>query len=339
MAGVCCVGGADQRSLLGLIGRGGGRLTSEDLSPETLHRDYIAIAGPTASGKSSLALELARVMGGEIINCDSVQLYKGFDIGSAKPSLDEQKLCPHHLIDELDWSDPYDARRFSSQAAALLQEVRARGAVPIIVGGTGLYLRALWQQNFDDLPKSESLRQQLQKCSTSDLLRRLIELDPKRAEQLHPNDRFRICRSLEVVELTKKPFPQPKPSAYQASSIRRRCLAVKLEVDRAQLHQRIAVRTQQMLANGLIEEVQGLLEGGVAPDCKVMQSIGYREVVAMLQGKLPANELQEAITIATRQYAKRQETWFRRVDFDLYLNPASSSHEIMQAMGRLPSDS
>lgn len=287
---------------------------------------YIAIAGPTASGKSALALKLAQEFSGELINCDSVQLYKGFDIGSAKADPEEQALCRHHLIDRLEWFEDYDARRFAFESQAMIDAISQREALPIVVGGTGLYLRALWQEGFDDLPKSELLRQQYRDLSTEQILDKLNRLDPVRASQLHPNDRFRIVRSLEVVELTKQPFPQQESSALDPPTpMRQRCFAIKLSLPREALHERIVLRTHKMLESGLVDEVRSLLERGVKSDCKVMQSIGYREVFAMLSGELSESKLAEAIIVATRQYAKRQETWFRKVRFDRYIEASDSS--------------
>lgn len=293
---------------------------------------YLAVVGPTASGKSALALRLAHELGGELINCDSVQLYRGFDIGSAKPSRAEQASVPHHLIDVLDWNEDFDARQFAEAARPLIAAVRARGKIPIFVGGTGLYLRALWQQQWHDLPKSETLRQELSELSTATLRERLEALDPERARVLHPNDRYRLQRALEIVSLLGHPLDQLAAS----KSERDQAFVVRLVCARSELHRRIAERTGTMLAAGLCEEVKGLLLQGVLPMAKPMQSIGYAQVVEVLQERASADALEESIVIATRQYAKRQETWFRKVTADLLWEEASdwscSLHAIRQRL-------
>lgn len=282
---------------------------------------HIVIVGPTASGKSSLALRLAEELQAEIVNCDSVQLYRGFDIGSAKASPAEQVRVPHHLLDCLEWTDPGDARWYADTARAKVIDIAARGRLPLIVGGTGLYLRALWQQQFDDLPKDESLRAILQQRTTADLWQELQQIDPSRAAQLHPNDRFRIQRSLEVNLLTKQNFPQRSEEEVEQTRSPSMAFKIYMRWPRQELHERIAERSKQMLDFGLIEEVEALALQGVDLDCRPMQSIGYRQVVEFLRGERLRESLEEAITIATRQYAKRQETWFRRLSFDYHCPP------------------
>jgi tRNA dimethylallyltransferase len=274
---------------------------------------YVAIIGPTASGKSALALELAQRCGGELINCDSVQAYRGFNIGAAKPSDEERRLVPHHLWDVVDWHQDYDARIYSEQAEAVIDKIASRGHIPILVGGTGLYLRALWREKWHDLPKDEELRQQLNLLTTLEIRDRLLHLDPQRAAVLHPNDRFRLLRALEVVTLLGHPVSALPPQTGD----RDRAFVVRVRAERTILRERIARRVQAMLSLGLIEEVQDLLAQGVDPHCKPMQSIGYAEVVDYLRVGGTKEELMEKISIATRQYAKRQETWFKQVKEDL----------------------
>ncbi len=275
-------------------------------------KQYIAVIGPTASGKSALAIRLAQSLGGELINCDSVQFYRGFNIGSAKPDAVEQALVPHHLWDILDWHEDFDARLFAERAQNSVDEVRSHGRIPILVGGTGLYLRALWQEKWHDLPKSETLRAELSQWSLEQLWEKLQSMDPERAKELHPNDRFRIQRALEVATL----LGHPLKDLPVATGKRDEAFVVRVQCERTLLHERIALRTEQMLQGGLIEEVEGLLRDGVGETCKPMQSIGYKEVSEFLRGLRSKAELKEAIVIATRQYAKRQETWFRGVKED-----------------------
>jgi tRNA dimethylallyltransferase len=274
--------------------------------------EYLVIAGPTASGKSALAMDVAERFGGEIINCDSVQMYRGFDIGSAKPTGEERDRIVHHLLDVVSADEDYDARCFAEAAEALISELRQRGKLPIVVGGTGLYLRALWRDNWHDLPKSEELRSTLQDWSHEQLHEQLRILDPQRAAALHQNDRFRLQRAVEIAMLTGKPMSEQTPGSEDKS----RCFAIRVSCERSLLWQRSAARVALMLKAGLIDEVRQLLQQGVDPQAKPMQSIGYAQVVAFLQGRIKETDLPEQIHIATRQYAKKQETWFKKVAFD-----------------------
>lgn len=274
---------------------------------------YIAVIGPTASGKSDLAMRLAQELNGELVNCDSVQIYRGFDIGAAKPTLEEQALVPHHLVNLLNWNEDFDARKFAARADEAIEEIRSRGRLPIVVGGTGLYLRALWQDGFHDLPKDNQLRVELGKMSLEDLRGELDRLDPQRSVEIHGNDRFRLQRAVEVAKLlghSVKDLEAP-------TSRRDEAFVIHMNVPRPTLHERIRLRSKKMLVQGLIEEVSGLLAAGVDPQSKPMQSIGYLEVTKFLQKELDRNEVEEAIIIATRQYAKRQETLFRKMKVDL----------------------
>ncbi|WP_176736350.1 tRNA (adenosine(37)-N6)-dimethylallyltransferase MiaA [Oligoflexus tunisiensis] len=291
-------------------------------------QEYVVIAGPTASGKSALAMELAQKLRGEIINCDSVQLYRGFNIGSAKPTAEEQALIPHHLLDVVNADDSYDARCFAEDTETIIQKIRARQRLPIVVGGTGLYLRALWRENWHDLPKSESLRQELEAWSNENLHKRLHELDPVRAAQLHRNDRYRLQRAVEIVTLTGQPLSAQTPKSDE----RQNAFAIRVLCPRPLLQERSRQRIDQMLKAGLVEEVRQLLAAGVDPHCKPMQSIGYAQVVEFLEGKITEAELPEQIQIATRQYAKRQETWFNKVQFDAFWTSGSPIEPLMQTL-------
>lgn len=291
-------------------------------------KEYLVIAGPTASGKSALAMELAQRFHGEIINCDSVQLYRGFNIGSAKPTAEEQALIPHHLLDVVNADENYDARCFAEDTEALIQKIRSQQRLPIVVGGTGLYLRALWRENWHDLPKSESLRQELENWSNDQLHQRLHEIDPGRAAQLHRNDRFRLQRAVEIATLTGKPLSEQTPKSDE----RNRAFAIRVLCPRPLLQERSRLRVDQMLQAGLIDEVRQLLASGVDPQCKPMQSIGYAQVVEFLEGKIKEAELPEQIQIATRQYAKRQETWFKKVQFDATWTSGSAVEPLIQML-------
>lgn len=291
--------------------------------------NYFAIVGPTASGKSQLALALAKAYAGEIVNCDSVQVYQGFDIGSAKPTPQERQVVPHHLFDIRTWQQDYDAACFAQDAAACIAAIRQRGKRAILVGGTGLYLRALWGRSFrHDLPKDESLRRRLVLLSNSELVNFLQQRDPVRCTQIHSNDRFRLLRAAELVTLLDGPVSalnEGMPNQEQ----RHGAFSIYINPPRPTLHERIAQRTPAMLAAGLLDEVATLLAAGVDPECKPMQSIGYKQCVAVLQGREPASELTERIKAATRQYAKRQCTFFRKWSFDLEATSSTAAFEAM----------
>lgn len=294
----------------------------------------LIVAGPTASGKSALAMACAQAAGGEIISCDSVQLYRGFDIGSAKPTPHEQAEIPHHMIDIADWGENYDAARYAREARAKIQDIKARGKLPVIAGGTGLYLRALLQQDFhENLPSDETLRAELRRKPAKVLYARLEALDPRRASELHVNDTFRVIRALELNILTGAPVPPAGGGSaplLQASEF----FTVVLEPERKQLHARIAARTSQMLENGLLNEVRALIASGVDPNCKPMQSIGYKQCVDLITEKISAEVLSEKIIAATRQYAKRQCTWFRKVHCDLRLTDLAKDSTLVSSLLR-----
>jgi tRNA dimethylallyltransferase len=304
----------------------------------TAARRWLAIAGPTGSGKSALALAAAAALDGEIIGCDSVQLYRGFDIGAAKPTAEERESVPHHLVDCLDWHEDCDAARYALLARQALAAVQARGRLPIVVGGTGLYLRALVADAFhDDLPKDEALRAELRAEAPERSYARLVSLDPARATQLHPNDRFRVIRALELCLLLGRPVSELLAAAgrERRTELGEACHLVVLEPPRRALHAAIAARTRQMLEQGLLDEVRGLLAAGVVADCKPMQSIGYKQSVAHLSGALPAADLAAAIDAATRQYAKRQCTWFGKVAADVRLERWEVGPVVAELQSRL----
>ncbi len=279
-------------------------------------RKYIVVAGPTASGKSSLAIDLATRLGGEVVNCDSIQVYQELNIGSAKPSAEEMAQVAHHLFDIIKPDQEFDANKFATLGRLTIAEIISRGKIPIVVGGTGLYLRALWGQNFNALPKSESLRKKLSQLSSNELLGILEDKAPRRKSQVHPNDRFRLQRAAELALLVGDVSASPQNEDTSAEAFKIYC-----KVDRGCLHQKIEARTEKMLAAGLVDEVKNLLKK-YPPHTKPLQSIGYRQVVDYLSGKLEHGNLANIIATATRQYAKRQETWFRKVSFDFYYKAA-----------------
>ena len=301
-----------------------------------MHKRYIAIIGATASGKSALALDLAESLDGELISCDSVQIYRGFNLGAAKPTEEELVRVPHHLINIREGHEAYDARNFAADAEQTIEAIRARGRVPIVVGGTGLYLKALWQDGFHDLPKSLELRKQLKDLSPEELRSDLERVDPARAAEIHDNDRFRLQRALEIALLLGHSVKDLAPPL----SRRPDAFVIGMSCERKLLQERIALRSRLMLEEGLIEEVKGLLASGLDPEIKPMQSIGYLEVRQFLSGQTSRAALEERIVIATRQYAKRQETLFRKIEKDFVWTADSQMDELLhlslRALGRLP---
>jgi tRNA dimethylallyltransferase len=290
--------------------------------------DVLVIFGPTASGKSALAFEAACQLNAEIISCDSVLVHRGFDIGSAKPPLSERERVPHHLIDVVAADEPWDTGLWAKAARDALHDVAARGRLPIVVGGTGLYLRALMAENFHgDLPHSSEIRARLETMTSAELWQRLQSADAVRAAEIHPHDRYRLIRALELLELLGRPL-RDVPQPTQKSEFVWR--TVYLDPPRAWLHERIKKRTEAMLAAGLVAEVEDLLSQGVPESIKPMQSIGYRQVVDFLQGRLPRETLADAITAATRQYAKRQCTWFRKLKPDIHVKVLPPAPEITE---------
>lgn len=280
----------------------------------------VVVAGPTGSGKTALALALAAAFDGEIIGCDSVQVYRGFDIGSAKATAAERAAVPHHLIDVVDWQEDFDAARYAQVASAAIEAIRTRKRLPIVVGGTGLYLRALLREDFhEDLPSDAGLRAELRERGTEELYERLKKLDPQRAGAVHPNDRVRVVRALELVTLLGKPLHEVTQKEVAGGARRREAYVIVLDPPRAALHAAIAGRTKAMLKDGILEETRALLTAGVTANAKPMQSIGYKQCAELVAGALQEAELEGAIVAATRQYAKRQCTWYRRVEAELRL--------------------
>ena len=268
----------------------------------------IVIAGPTAVGKSALALRLAQQLDGEIISGDSMCVYQGLDIGTAKPSASEQKLVPHHLIDIRQPTEPFSVVDFQQLAAAAIDEVNRRGKLPILVGGTGLYIQALLEgYQFNPTPIT-TLRDDDE--STDTLYERLNERDPPTAGRIHPNDRKRILRALEVITTENQPLSRDKAAQLQFNG-----LVFGLTMERQALYQRIDQRVDQMVEQGLLAEVDALLSKGLAANATALQAIGYKEFIAALQNNLPLETAIEQVKLASRRYAKRQLTWFRRMSY------------------------
>lgn len=275
----------------------------------------VAIVGPTASGKSVLGIHLAKQFGGEVVACDSTQLYRGFDIGTAKPSPEERRSVPHHLLDVLNGSENSSAGDYRERAIAVLVDLRTRKRLPVFTVGTGLYLRALLE-GLADLPqRSEEIRARLRAAATEHgpghLHSVLAKLDPDAAKLIASADEQKLIRAIEICLLAEKPLSEVH-HAGRSPLAGWRVLKIGLQPGREALYQRIHARTDAMLRAGWLEEVRTLMNGGLPENAKPFDFIGYRELRANLRGEITLEAARNAIQQGTRQYAKRQITWFRR---------------------------
>jgi tRNA dimethylallyltransferase len=275
----------------------------------------VVILGPTASGKSALAICLARRLGGEVVACDSTQLYRGFDIGTAKPNVDERQGIAHHLIDVLEVSEEVTAGGYCARAKEVLESLRARKCLPILTVGTGLYFRALLE-GLADLPRrSEPLRERLRASaaahSRGHLRQMLARLDPHSAAKIATADEQKLIRAIEVCLLAKKPLSELYGSGRKPLE-GWRAIKIGLRPEREALYERVRARTKGMLERGWLEEVRVGLERGLPASAKPFDFIGYRELRAVVNQEMSLEQARLAIEQATQRYAKRQMTWFRR---------------------------
>lgn len=274
----------------------------------------IVVCGPTGIGKTRNSIQLARRLGGEIVGADSMQIYRQMDIGTAKPTAEEQAEVCHHLIDVVDPDENFDAADYARLASDTVQNLDSRGTIPVVAGGTGLYIKSLIYGLFDISEPTSGIRERLKaeadKKGLEVLYERLRRIDPETAAVTHANDAFRIIRALEIQAATGTPvsihrqkhgFVKPRFSAFK----------IGLTMEREILYRRIDRRVDLMLAEGLLEEVEGLLNKGYSPSLKSMQSIGYRHMVAFIRGEVDWSETVRLLKRDTRRYAKRQFTWFR----------------------------
>ena len=277
----------------------------------------LVICGPTASGKTALAVELALRHRGEVVSADSMQIYRRMDIGTAKPTREEMWGVPHHMLDVADPEEDFSVARYVDMAAKCVDDILSRGKLPILAGGTGLYIDSLLSgRTFapfqPDSPLRGQLEEQLRREGGAAMLSRLAQVDPDSAARLHPNDEKRIVRALEVYQSTGKTITQHNLET-QAIPPRYDALTLALAFERREdMWSRIDRRVDQMMDQGLVAEVQGLLDSGVPAKCTAMQAIGYKEMAAAL---LPGGDVRaaaEEIQLRSRQYAKRQLTWFKR---------------------------
>ncbi|MBA4494442.1 tRNA (adenosine(37)-N6)-dimethylallyltransferase MiaA [Paenactinomyces guangxiensis] len=279
-----------------------------------MNPDLLLIVGPTAVGKTALSLQIAEEFDGEVISGDSMQVYREMDIGTAKASEEERRRVPHHLIDIIDPDTPFSVQEFQALARQKIEEIAARGHLPMLVGGTGLYIEAVTHgYKMPYVEENTELRRELhlfaEREGNKALHQRLYEVDPVSAEKLHPNDRRRIIRALEVYHATGKPFSQitgKKESPYHL-------LWVGLTMPRDLLYERINQRVDQMISAGLVDEVKRLKEKGYHRNLTSMQAIGYKEIMSFLEGEMTFPEAVDLIKKGTRKYAKRQFSWFRRI--------------------------
>ncbi len=284
----------------------------------------IVVAGPTASGKTALGIALAKRLNGEIVSADSMQLYRGMDIGTAKADAEERAEVPHHMLDIAEPGEDYSVSRYVEEATAVCRELLRQGKQPIVVGGTGLYIDALlagrqYAVTEEDKTLRSALSDEYDRLGGEKMLERLRMADPERAEKLAPTDKRRIVRALEIFSLTGESMTEHdrrsrmQPPAFDA------LYAVLSFSDRAALYARIEQRVERMCERGLFEETETLLRRGVPDESTCMQAIGYRQAAAALRGECSREEAIDLIKQATRRYAKRQLTWFRRREEALWL--------------------
>ena len=277
----------------------------------------ICITGPTATGKTRLGVDLSLELNGEVISCDSMQVYRGMDIGTAKATEEEMRGVPHHMLDVVSPKESYSVGRYVQEAGAWAEDIAQRGKMPVVVGGTGLYMDSLVRGiDFAESPGDDSLRRELEGIGRSRggeaLLDMLKEFDPEAAACIHPNNLKRIIRAIEIYRLTGKTITRHdeesrlRPDAFEAVRI-----VLSFE-DREKLYERIDRRVDIMMERGLLEEVRALLEGGLSRESTAMAAIGYKELAEYLDGECSLEDAVQRIKQGSRRYAKRQLTWFRR---------------------------
>jgi tRNA dimethylallyltransferase len=282
--------------------------------PEAIDR-VVVILGPTCVGKTQVSLELADILNGEIVSFDSRQIYRHMDIGTAKPTKEEQKRIPHHFVDRVSPDEKFTAADYAREARQVIRRILERKRQPVAVGGSGLYLRALTEGFFEGPRADERIRRKLmreaQEFGEPRLFGRLKTVDPEAAERIHPNDLVRIVRALEVHEITGKPISLlQRQGEYEPFPMR--FVRIGLNIDRKELYQRIERRVEEMIAAGLVKEVEMLKERGFSPKLKSLKTVGYQELFAYLDGEVDLDTAVRNIKLNTRHYAKRQLTWFRQ---------------------------
>ena len=304
--------------------------------------NMIVITGPTATGKTALGVAVAKAVDGEVIGADSMQIYRYMDIGTAKPTPAEMDGVPHHMVDIIDPAENYSVSRYVEQATAVADDILARGRVPVVVGGTGLYIDSLvagreFAENQSDPKLRSMLEQQYDEHGGEAMRAMLHSFDPDRAEKLHPADKRRIVRAIEVYLLSGDTITAHDE---RTKAVPKRYNAVTYALDftdRTDLYRRIDLRVDRMAVLGLFDEVRALLDRGVPDDCTAMQAIGYKEAVLALRGAMTREEALERIKQSSRQYAKRQLTWLRR-DKDIRWVRWDKQPDIPSAAYRIAND-
>ncbi len=283
-------------------------------SPISMRPKVVVLCGPTGVGKTAAAIAVAKHFSAEIVNADSMQVYRLMDIGTAKPGPEERRAVPHHLIDIIDPDAPFSAAAYATFAAKVIDTLHENGILPLVVGGTGLYIKALLHGLFKEVPKNPRIRSRLKAeaavSGIGELHARLQHLDPEAARRIHPNDAFRVIRALEICESTHTSLSKHH-AAHGFSKKPFDALKIGLTLERNVLYDRINRRVDQMLAAGLLEEVESLLKKGYDPTLKSMQAIGYRHMIQFIQKERSWDEAVSTMKRDTRRYAKRQWTWFR----------------------------
>lgn len=288
----------------------------------------VVILGPTGVGKSGIALGLAAKLRGEIINADSMQVYRGFDIGTDKPSPADRRAVPHHLLDVAEPGTQFTAADFVAGALEAMARIHGRGAVPFVVGGTGLYIKALLDGLFPGPGRNPEVRSRLEAEAARDgleaLYRRLEAVDPAYALKVRARDRIRIVRALEVFETTGKPISEHfRGTESFVKGLRQ--VRVGLELERPVLVRRIEERVDRMFAAGLVKEVEGLLARGVPPDAPAFKGLGYKQVLSFLRNEISLDEARDLVKRETRRFAKRQMTWFRKMSDIAWFSPEDTA--------------
>jgi tRNA dimethylallyltransferase len=286
---------------------------SDAMTSFSLPSNAILLAGPTAVGKSALALELASELGGEIISVDSMQVYRGLDIGTAKPSAQDRARIPHYLLDVVDVTEPFDAAWFVRLARQAIADVESRGRLPILCGGTGLYFKALLEGLGQAPPADPVLRAQLESAPLPELLRELAQLDPATFERIDQKNPRRVIRAVEVIRLSGKPFSAQR-AKWRRNPHEKPDVPVFLGLTRepGDLRRRIDERVEKMFQAGLVAETESMLERGLAQNPVALQALGYRQITQYLRGECSLPQVIDLIKIRTRHFAKRQMTWFKR---------------------------
>ena len=294
----------------------------------------IVVAGPTASGKTGLAIEIAKAINGEIVSADSMQIYKYMDIGTAKATREEQSQCPHHLLDIIEPDCEFSVADYTKLAHEVIADITARGKIPVMCGGTGLYIDSVVNDvEFGELDTDYRLRDELQELAENEGAEKLIEIlrefDPVSAERLHPNNLKRVIRAIEFYKTSGIPISEHQEMTKQKES-RYDAIMFMINHDREVLYDRINRRVDIMLEDGLIDEVKHLMKKGYSPDLNSMQGIGYKEMIIHFNGDITFSEAVEAIKQNSRRYAKRQLTWFRRNEEINLLSPQNATEEALK---------